>query len=391
MVISLWSILPASAGAAGSEAPAEEKEEAGAKKKYRLSTKSGGRILPIPIFITEPAFGYGLGVAVGYIHPPKKERKSLGMPSIQSLDSISGGRSDQKPPPTITGVAGGYTSKDTWAVAVGHSASWRKDLIRYAGGLAYTDLNSTFYVVDQPLDFNLKGAALYQDISFRLGRSHWFLGTKLLWMKTDSVFKLDLGEEFGEIGVDNQESNNVGVAAAVTYDSRDNTFTPNTGQLLQFDLWRFDEILSGDYEYWRGRLRLLSFWELHPKFVLGLRAEYMSLEGRGPFYAYPFIKLRGIPALRYPGNMAGTLEVEGRWNILPRWALVGFFGSGVVYYTGVTDFLNDRNLAVARDGLHAGGLGVRYFMMQDLGLWLGVDVARSPEDYFGYITVGHAW
>ena len=29
--------------------------------------------------------------------------------------------------------------------------------------------------------------------------------------------------------------------------------------------------------------------------------------------------------------------------------------------------------------------------MQDLGLWLGVDVARGPRDWYTYITVGQAW
>ena len=120
---------------------------------------------------------------------------------------------------------------------------------------------------------------------------------------------------------------------------------------------------------------------------MGLRAEFMSLDGRAPFYAYPFIKLRGIPALRYAGNMTSTIEVEGRWNILPRWALLGFLGTGWVYYTG----LSDKDLSLVRDGLHAGGIGARYFMMQELGLWLGVDFARGPEDWHTYITVGHAW
>jgi hypothetical protein len=177
----------------------------------------------------------------------------------------------------------------------------------------------------------------------------------------------------------------------VTYDTRDNVFTPNEGQLLLFDIWRFDEAISSDYDYWRGRIKMLSFIEVHPNFVLGLRGEFMSLVGQAPFYAYPYVKLRGIPALRYPGNMAGMLEVEGRWNILPRWALVGFLGTGWVYYTGITDFLSDRDLVLARDGLNAGGIGGRYFLMQDQGLWLGVDVARGPEDWHSYITVGNAW
>jgi hypothetical protein len=73
LTISFCIIYPAFAGAAGSEAPVEEKGEAVPKKKYRLSTKSGGRLLPIPLFLTEPAIGYGLGAALGYIHPTKDD------------------------------------------------------------------------------------------------------------------------------------------------------------------------------------------------------------------------------------------------------------------------------------------------------------------------------
>ena len=29
--------------------------------------------------------------------------------------------------------------------------------------------------------------------------------------------------------------------------------------------------------------------------------------------------------------------------------------------------------------------------MPDLGLWVGIDVARGPEDTNTYVQVGHAW
>ena len=162
-------------------------------------------------------------------------------------------------------------------------------------------------------------------------------------------------------------------------------FTPNSGQLLQFDIWRFDEGLGGDYDYWRGNLKLLSFYPMHPRFVLGLHVAVSTVDGSAPFYAYPWVSMRGIPALRYQGKSAGEIEVEGRWNIFPRWALVGFVGTGAVRSREILD------VNIVKDDIFAGGAGVRYFLMRDLGLWLGIDVARGPEDWYGYITVGHAW
>jgi hypothetical protein len=360
----------------------DEQKQAKAKKK--AEKKPGGQFLPIPIFLTEPAFGYGLGVAVAYIHPTKDDTETQKEPSLHTLKTASSERSGQKPPPTITGVAGGYTRTDTWAVAVGHSTSWRQDTIRYAGALADTSVNFSYYVLDQSFDVNLKGLALYQDLKFRLGKSPFFLGGKLAFLETESQFDITLGEDPG-LESDTIEASNHGVAAAATYDSRDNTFTPNSGQLLQFDLWRYDEALGGDYDYWLGNLKLLSFFQLHPRFVLGLRMETSTVDGSAPFYAYPWVTLRGIPAMRYQGESAGEIEVEGRWNIFDRWALVGFAGTGMVKSREIS------GVNIVKDDIFSGGVGGRYFMMRDLGLWLGVDVAHGPEDGYFYITVGQAW
>ena len=383
VIIGLCMALQVMTGHAESAELSEEPTQEDSEKKG--DTKPGGRWLPIPIFLTEPAFGYGLGVALGYIHPAKDDTEKQEESSLHTLGSVSAERSDQKPPPTITGVAGGYTAKDTWAAAVAHSTSWRKDTIRYAGGLAYADVKSTYYTsLDLPLDFNLLAFGLYQDLKFRLGNSGFFLGGKLLVLETDTQFDITLGEDT-QIGVDDILASNVGVAASATYDGRDNVFTPNSGQLLQFDIWWFDEALGGDYDYWKGNLKLLSFFQLHPRFVLGLRMEVSTLNGRGPFYAYPWVTLRGIPAMRYQGKKVGMIEVEGRWNISPRWAIVGFVGEGAVVSREIL------GLKILRDDIFAGGAGARYFLMRDLGLWLGVDVAHGPEDWYSYITVGQAW
>jgi hypothetical protein len=39
----------------------------------------------------------------------------------------------------------------------------------------------------------------------------------------------------------------------------------------------------------------------------------------------------------------------------------------------------------------AGGVGFRYRIARQLGLDVGIDVARGPEDAIYYIQFGHAW
>lgn len=343
---------------------------------------SSGKWLPLPIFLTEPAFGYGLGMALSYIHPNKEGVETEAVPSLQTPQSVASGRQGQKAPPDITGVAGGYTDQETWFGAVGHSSSWRHDTIRYVGAAAYANVNSTYYILDRPLDFDLKGFGILQSLKFRLGDTRFFLGGKFLYLETESTFDLTPAVDTG-IAIGDITSDNVGIAAELSFDGRDNVFTPNHGQLMELTAWRYDEALAGDYNYWRGNLKLLSFHQLLPQLVLGLRLEGSAVDGRPPFYAYPYVTMRGIPALRYQGKRVGMAGMELRWDILARWAVLGFAGIGKVY--------GDDAALETQDDIVSGGVGGRYLFMPDEGLWLGVDIARGPEDTYMYITVGQAW
>ena len=128
---------------------------------------------------------------------------------------------------------------------------------------------------------------------------------------------------------------------------------------------------------------MLSFHQLHEKFVLGLRLDLSAIDGRAPFFAVPWVSLRGIPALRYQGDRVGVLEVEGRYNFTPRWALVGFAGTGKVN--------SDVPILDTEQSIYSYGLGGRYQIFQAQNVWVGIDVARGPEDAYWYIQVGHAW
>lgn len=364
----------------GDELPSDDAIEAPVKKKNKkIKDPNRGRILPIPIFITEPAIGEGLGLALVYFHRAKDVADEE---TIASPGSIGHASKEQTPPPTLTGIFGAYTSNETAAGGIGHMNSFREDHIRFTGVIGLANINSTFYVLDQPFKFNLEGLMVYQETRFRFGDSKWFWGIGLSYLDASSAFKVELPED-APVGLFRTDVTNSGLAAELAWDTRDNTSMPNRGQLFNLAVWRYDEAIGGDFDYWNAKLKLLSFHPLHEKFVLGFRLEYSTIDGRAPFFAIPWIDLRGIPALRYQGDSVAVAEVEGRYNISPKWAVIGFAGGGSVS--------SDDPIIDTDQRIYAYGLGGRYKIFEVQNVWVGIDIAKGPEDVNWYIQVGHAW
>lgn len=94
------------------------------------------------------------------------------------------------------------------------------------------------------------------------------------------------------------------------------------------------------------------------------------------------MQLRGIPALRYQGEGAFSLEGEVRREITKRWSVLGFAGVG---------FADDKFANLLEDEQFVWGGGFRYLIARKLGLHVGVDVARGPEQTVVYLQIGTAW
>jgi hypothetical protein len=263
---------------------------------------------------------------------------------------------------------------------------WRDDHIRYAGVLGGARVNSEFFVFGLPLEFSLEGVMFYQDLKFRVGDSNFLLGIGLNYLNAD----IDLG--LGTIPPENQslpnqfldaEIKNIGLAARGFYDTRNNVMNPTSGHLVELSAWRFDDMFGGGYNYWSGKIKALSFRKLTDRMVLGLRFEAAAVDGRPPFFAYPWVKLRGIPALRYQNEIAGSVEAEIRYFLAPKWQVLGFAGWG---FTS-----DDVPIFENPDSIYNFGFGGRYLVLESHKVWMGIDVAKGPEEWAWYIQVGHPW
>ena len=368
------------------EAPANNGEDAevateepggGGKNPDGKIRRIKGRILPAPFVITEPAIGKGLGLGFIYFHG----RDEVKRPRIQSANAVGNTARRGKPPPTATAAGGFYTDNETAGVAVAHTRSMADDKYRMVGLLASMDINATYYEDNTGFDFGLDADAVYARGQRRMGDSNLFLGLALGWMDGAIEFDVPVIALPGNILA--SDFTNVGIAVSAVHDSRDDSMMPGSGHLYELSLWRFDDTLGSDFNYTNSKLKLLWFNELTEKFHLGFRLDVAHNNGDAPFFAIPYIPLRGIPALRYQGDTAGALEVEGRYDLSPRWAAVAFAGAGWVNW--------DDDSIDKETGITTYGAGVRFQLFTEQNVWVGLDIARGPEASNWYIQIGHPW
>jgi hypothetical protein len=218
-----------------------------------LLTHSG--VLPVPTLITEPAVGYGLGLGLLYFSLPKK-----------SADAPD----DSKAPPNITGVGGFATGTHSWGAGLMHFHTWDDDHIRYLGVVGKVGLHLNYYgIQNQPRAYQLDGIAVVQQVLFRIGNSHWYVGPRYTFFDADTRFDASIPAGIRQFEKDQRVAKG---GVVVDYDTRDNMFYPSSGTYaeLEADLARGG--LGSSTNFQEQTARGYQWIPLSKSWVLGLRA-----------------------------------------------------------------------------------------------------------------------
>lgn len=353
-----------------------EEETSEQEKEEEKKDPNRGRFLPLPFVVTEPAIGEGLGAGLIYFHRQPSEEQ----PKVTSGKNLKNTSKHGKPPPTATGLFAMYTNTETFAFGIGHSGKSPTDRYRYIGAAAGMQVNATTYVNDRPIDFTLDGTVFYLNGKRRWGETNIFIGASASYLDSTTQFK-NKNAAIQPVLPD-FSSTDIGVALSGIYDGRDDSMMPDTGQLYDLTVWNYGGLLGGDFEYTTARFKFNTFHQFAEKFILGFRFELGWATGDVPFYAEPYVPLRGIPALRYTGDSAGVVEVEGRYDFAKRWSAVVFAGSG---------FVDETALSQTEDSIYSYGAGIRFQALKKQNAWLGIDIAQGPEEIAWYVQMGHPW
>lgn len=320
--------------------------------------------LPVPAIITEPAVGYGLGLGLAFFS------ESMAEAAQHARESGKG-----PAPPNITAIGGAYTENGTWAAGAAHFHTWGGDRIRYLGAVGKVNANLEYFgLQNQPRAYALDGFALVQQLLFRLGDSHWYVGPRYVYADTSATFKF--GASTGELGPLEKDQRIGKGGLVIDYDSRDNIFFPNKGSYAEIEAQFARGGLGSTQSFNMYNARGFTWLPLARAWILGLRADTKFSTGEVPFYAQPYVDLRGVQKGRYQDRNALAAEVELRWDVTPRWSVLAFTGTGKAY--GRWHDFADASTVVS-------------VVARKLGLSMGVDVAHSRDQNAFYIQVGSAW
>jgi hypothetical protein len=326
--------------------------------------------LPIPIIVTEPAIGYG-GGAAGMFLRPRKEAGEEGWAR-----------------PDISGVGAFATENGTKGAFAGDASRWMDGRLRTLFGAATGQINLDFYGPGsglsssaQKVGYSLQFTGAVAQVNWQLApKSPWALGMRYVFADVDP--KPQDGPQSPGFG--NSARVTVSAPTAILeYDTRDNVFTPTRGVYAETSWLASREALGSTDSFERFQQIVMGWQPIAHDVTLGARGNYAWASDGTPFFLRPFIQLRGVPAVRYQGDQAASVEVEARWRMFGRWSAVAFAGGGRTRTTGDT-FTATQNVG-------SGGLGFRYELARKFGLDVGVDVAHSPGTTAVYLVVGNGW
>lgn len=369
--------------AADSELPVAAATTPPAQKASRFRDSEDGQIdlsrflatpkkfLPIPLIVTEPAVGYGGGLAGLFVRPRKQAgAEGYARPNMSMVGAIA-------------------TENGTWGAFAGDSSHWFDDRVQTLAAVGGGKLNLDFYglgdsgsSLDEPVRYSLDFSLLLVQGDWKPApKSPWSLGLRYVYANVDPHLR-DRPAEFPGL-VDSIAMKISAPAGVLEYDTRDNLFTPSSGLYAESVYLASREALGASEQFERFQQVVMGWVPLSDRWTLGMRGDYQSTSDGTPFFLRPYIKLRGVAAMRYQGDEMASAEVEARWQFRGRWSLVGATGYGSAH--------TDRGQFSATRDVWSGAVGFRYEMARLFKMHAGMDLGFSAGETAIYFQIGNAW
>ena len=175
-------------------------------------------------------------------------------------------------------------------------------------------------------------------------------------------------------GVEGGRSHGVGLS--MRYDTLDDAYAPQRGQVLNLSYLRTSPMLGSDFDFSGTELNAKTFHALSPKDVLG--AQLFAGHGTGDIPFFNLYQLGGKNLLRgyYYGRYRdrNMLVAQGEWRhrVWGPWGSAVFAGAGAV----APDH-DDFNAAKAKP---AGGFGVRYQLVERTKINIRLDFGFGRDE-----------
>jgi outer membrane protein assembly factor BamA len=324
----------------------------------------------MPIPMSNPAIGTGLGVAALAIYQPHGSAR-----------------------PWTSGVGGLYTDTKSWGFAAFQKAYLGGDKYRVTAAAGTGVFNVDFFGIGsdagadgRSIELEQKASGAIVEVLARL-RKNVHGGLRYRYIKMDSTFDttgllpqlqlppIELQSQVSQLGLSGE------------FDSRDSEYNPRKGVYANAQWLVSDDALGSDFDYDRLTGAVNGYHSVNDKTVLAWRGSICRSGDGAPFYDLcnygQSNDLRGYTSGQYRDHAMFAVQAEVRRNIYKRFGAVAFVGVGEV--------ANEFSKMNTKDLLPAAGIGARFEASTKYRVNMSIDYAVGDGSSALYFYVGEAF
>ena len=362
IVIVLITVAPIAFAEEKPEAPSESAPVANEEKASEAAPEKESKSSPwliTPLISSDPKLSTSAGVLAGYVY-----------------------HFDEQSPASLFGVFGTYSTTDSWFAGAFGKAYFGEDRHRLTTALVTGEVRNDYK------DFlgsgeNVKTTDDVSLIALRYAYrfyGHWYLGPQFTStnyaITGDDAFS---GEVLEYIGLSGYRANGLGLYTQ--YDTRDNQYSPLTGQAFEAHNFAYREEFGGDDTFDALNVDYQYYIPFHQKHVLALHAMGRWTNDAPPS-GYSTVELRGYTSGQYLAPHSTAVEADYRHMVYKEKVGAAVFG-------GVSAIYGDDARDEDYEFYPAGGVGL-FYVLNDEKMVVRADFAVGTEGNYGfYLQFGH--
>lgn len=202
-------------------------------------------------------------------------------------------------------------------------------------------------------------------------------------------FDYDAGGLFDQENITGRQGGKIsGAGALITWDSRNNAFSPSKGLYVQYYVGFYNHVIGSDFDFQIHNLDVRKYIPFRKDRVLAFQFNLVQNTGNTPVRDLANIGsstyMRGYYEGRFTDRTMIAFQAEYRVPVTERWGFTTFAGVGRVG----TDLVN---VFTPRDLKPSFGIGLRYALRPKEKLNLRVDAGFGNQSQGTYINIGEAF
>ena len=286
-----------------------------------------------------------------------------------------------------------YSLKKQFVAAINGAIYFRKEKYVLNEQLSYSSFPDKFWGLGQNTndsseeDYSFKQYYIYLHLMRKVAPD-WFIGGLFEFQNLMDVDYVK-GGLYDTENIPGKNGYHVsGLGLSLTYDNRNDAFSPDKGSFIQFHFTHFNNVFGSSFNYTNWVIDARKYFKAYKNQVLAVQALWVGNEGNNvPIRSLASLggstNMRGYYEGRYRDKGKDVLQAEYRIPVYNRWGAVAFGSMG-----NVSSSIKD----VTINCKYAWGAGLRFALNKNEKLNLRLDYGISSEHTSGlYFQLGEAF